>query len=68
VVSLILILEMFKENVANNIDRVKFKDSMTKWPVQNKHLKQHETRKTEIRNRHKLRKKLFCCCFRMFPF
>jgi len=28
---------------------------MTKWPVQNKHLEQHETRKTETRDRHKLR-------------
>ena len=55
---------MFQKNVANNVDRVKFKGTMTNiGPHKNKHLEQHETRRT-TRHRH-----LEYCIFFIFrPF
>ena len=34
---------MFKKNVANSVNRVKFKGTMIKLPVEKHHLEQHET-------------------------
>jgi len=31
---------------AHNVERVKFKGTLTEWPVQKKHLEHHETCKT----------------------
>ena len=39
------------KNVANNVDRVKFMGTMTKWSVQ-KQTEEHETCKTKRRNKH----------------
>jgi len=37
--------DLQRQNVAYNVDRVKFEGRMTKWPVQ-KQTEQHETRRT----------------------
>jgi len=40
--------DLQRQNVAYNVDRVKFEGRMTKWPVQ-KQTVQHETRRTRRR-------------------
>ena len=40
-----------EENVANNVDRVRFKGIMAKLPIQNKLSEQYEIRRTTRRNR-----------------
>jgi len=44
--------ENFNKIVAYNVERVKFKGTMTKWPVHIENLEQQEPHKTARRHRH----------------